>query len=114
MLRFATGARRFNDKIALTRSEVTVDEYGHRELGEAVVVCELYAQVRQMSATKALMTFQQADVVGVELEFRFPAIQFNGIRWQGHDIVFAAPTNVDNRSRYVHIDGYYQIDDPAK
>lgn len=112
MRRVSQGARRFNDRITLTRTTTTVDGFGHASISEPVPVLEVYAQVRQMSATKSMLTFQQADVVGVDLEFRMPAVDFDGITWRGHDIHFPRPEDVDNRGRYLRISGWYQIDNP--
>lgn len=67
-----------------------LDEYGHANLAEPKVVLEAFASVEQMSATKTMMTFQQANVVGLDIEMRWTDVKFNGIRWQGHDIVVSA------------------------
>ena len=99
MLRTSRGARRYNDRITLTKTTATVDAFGHAAVGAPEVVLEVYAQVRQMSATKTMLTFQQADVVGVDLEFRKPAAAFDGIVWRGHAIHFPTPEDVDNRGR---------------
>lgn len=109
------GARRYNERITLTLTEATsgADTFGHAALGAAQVVGTVYAEVRQMSATKTMLTFQQADVVGVDLEFRLPAYAFNGIRWKGHDIHFPTPEIVDERGRVVRVSGWYQIDNPT-
>ena len=111
MLRQTKGARRYNEKITLTRAEAVRDEYGHASFAEPVDVLEVYAYVRQMSASKTMMTFQQADVVGLDIEFRTPSVVFNAIRYRGHDVHFAQPEELD-RGRRLHIAGYYQIDDP--
>ena len=79
MRRDPQNARRFNDRITLTRSVATVDSMSHASIGDPVAVLEVYAQVRQMSATKTMLTFQQADVVGVDIEFRKPEVDFDGI-----------------------------------
>lgn len=112
MRRDPQNARRFNDRILLTKTTNTVDAMGHVAIGAPTVVLEVYAQVRQMSATKTMLTFQQADVVGVDIEMRKPAVAFDGITWRGHDIHFPAPEDVDNRGRYLRISGWYQIDNP--
>ena len=112
MRRDPRGARRFNDRITLTRTTATVDAFGHATISAPVPVLEVYAQVRQMSATKTMLTFQQADVVGVDLEFRLPDVPFDGITWRGHDIHFPHPEDVDDRGRYVRISGWYQVDNP--
>lgn len=112
MLRQPTGARRLNDRIILTRSDVVVDDYGHAAVGEAKEVATVYAYVRQMSATKTMLTFQQADIVGVEIEFRAVDVEFNGILWRGHQLQFAQPESVDNRGRFIKLTGWYHIDNP--
>lgn len=112
-LRRPEGARRYNDRITLTLRTVSRDEYGHADVSDPVDVLTLYAEVRQMSATKTMMTFQQADVVGVDIEFRTPyGIVYNGITWRGHDIHFSHPENIDDRGRYTRVTGWYQIDNP--
>jgi hypothetical protein len=108
------GARRYNDLIQLTWAEATADEFGHASFGEPEVVLELYAEVRQMSSTKTMLTFQQADVVGVDLEFRVPDVKFNGITWRGHDIHFPQPEILDNQGRVVRVSGWYQVDNPVQ
>ncbi len=112
MRRESQGARRFNDRITLTRTTATKDDYGHLTVSDPVPVLEVYAQVRQMSATKTMLTFQQADVVGVDLEFRKPCMPFDGIVWRGHEIHFPTPEDVDNRGRYLRVSGWYQVDNP--
>lgn len=114
-LRNPKGARRFNDLIILTLRRADSDDFGHAEVGPAHPVLECYAEVRQMSASKTLLTFQQADIVGVEIEFRTPppGIVYNGIRWNGHDIHFPQPQDIGNRGLYTRISGWYQIDHPA-
>ena len=112
-LRNPRGARRYNDLVQLTRSEATVDEFGHASFGTPTVVKSLYAEVRQMSSTKTMLTFQQADVVGVDIEFRLPmGVYFNGILWRGHEIHFPMPEVLGNRGRIVRVSGWYQVDDP--
>ena len=106
-------ARRFNDRITLTRSVATVDSMSHASIGVPVPVLEVYAQVRQMSATKTMLTFQQADVVGVDIEMRKPDVVFDGVLWR-HEIHFPTPEDVDNRGRYIRISGWYQVDNPVQ
>lgn len=106
------GARRFSERIVLTRAEVVVDDFGHAAVGEAVDVLTIYAEVRQMSAVKSMMTFQQADVVGVDIVFRKPSVEFNGIRWNGREIVFSEPIVEGKLMRDMRVTGYYQIDNP--
>ena len=112
MRREPQNARRYNDRITLTRTAATVDGFSHASVSEPVPVLEVHAQVRQMSATKTMMTFQQADVVGVDLEFRRPAVAFDGITWRGHDIHFPTPEDVDDRGRIIRVSGWYQADNP--
>lgn len=111
-LRTPQGARRYNDAITLTRSDIAVDDYGHKTAGEAVDVLKVYASVRQMSANKTMLTFQQADVVGLEIEFRTVSRPYNGIRWRGHDVSFSNPEDVDGRGRITRVVGYYATDNP--
>lgn len=111
-MRTPQGARRFNERITLTHAPVVVDDYGHASLGDRVDVLDVYAYVRQMSATKTMLTFQQADVVGLEIEFRTPTVAFNGLRYRGQDVFFVHPQDVDGRGRILRINGYYQTDNP--
>lgn len=113
-LRNPRGARRYNDRIRLTWSGATYDRFGHAYIGEAATVLELQAEVRQMSSTKTMLTFQQADVIGVDLEFRLPAAKFNGIVWRGHTIHFPMPEVLGNRGRVVRVSGWYQVDNPEQ
>lgn len=108
-LRESVGARRYNTHISLTFSERVVDEYGHASYADPVEVMGVYASVVRMSATKTMMTFQQADVVGLEIELRSPGVEFNGIRWNGHDVHFADAEPMD-RGRLLRISGWYQED----
>lgn len=114
MRRDPQNARRFNDRIQLTRTVATIDPMSHAAMGEPEVVLEVYAQVRQMSATKTMLTFQQADVVGVDIELRKPVVDFDGIIWRGHEIHFPTPEDVDNRGRYLRVSGWYQADNPVQ
>jgi hypothetical protein len=109
MLRSAEGARRYNTPVTLTYSEKVVDEYGHTSYADAVDMADVYASVARMSAAKALQTFQQADVIGLDIELREPNVAFNGIRYQGHDVHFAEPEPAD-RGRILKIKGWYQSD----
>ncbi len=113
-LRTSKGARRYNDRITLTMTVAREDDFSHAAISEPVDVLEVWAEVRQMSATKTMMTFQQADVVGVDLEFRMPALAFNGARWRGHQIHFPQPEDLDNRGRIVRVSGWSQKDDPIQ
>ena len=112
-LRQTHNARRYNERITLTYANAIVDEYGHASLAEPVVVLEVYAYVRQMSASKQLATFQQENAVGLDIEFRNPHTQFNGLRYRGHDVHFAQPEDVDGRGRVLRIAGWYQSDNPT-
>ena len=112
MLREPKGARRLNDLVTLTLASVTEDDYGHPSLGEPADVLTVRAYVRQMSATKTMLTFQQADVVGLELEFRAVAVDYNGITWRGHRLHFSQPEDVDDRGRFVRLTAWYQVDNP--
>lgn len=108
-VRDSQGARRYNTHIVLTYSERVVDEFGHASYTDAADVAEVYAAVSRMSATKTMMTFQQADVVGLDIELRAPGVEFNGIRYGGHDVHFAEPEPVE-RGRLLRISGWYQED----
>ena len=108
-VRDSQGARRYNTHIVLTYSERVVDEFGHASYADAADVAEVYASVSRMSATKTMMTFQQADVVGLDIELRAPGVEFNGIRYGGHDVHFAEPEPVE-RGRLLRISGWYQED----
>ena len=112
MLRQAQGARRYNERITLTLAGAVRDDFGHASFAEPVDVLEVFAYVRQMSASKTMMTFQQADAVGLEIELRNPHIAFNGIRYRGQDVHFAQPEDVDGRGRILRISGWYQTDNP--
>ena len=109
MLREATGARRYNTLVTLTYSEKIVDDFGHTSYADAVDMADVYASVVRMSSTKTLMTFQQADVVGLEIELREPNVAFNGLRFDGHDVHFSEPEPME-RGRILRISGWYQVD----
>lgn len=111
-LRESKGARRYNDRIQLMRQVAEIDAYGHDQYMEPEVVLECYASVRQRVANTYMMTEQQGDQVNLEIEFRMPAVHFDFIRWQGHDIHFPTPEILDNRNRVVKVSGYYQVDRP--
>lgn len=107
------GARRYNDTITLTYSAPSAGALGHPVLGAPSDVMEVFASVQRMSATKTMMTFEQADAVGVEIEFRNPGdVTYNGIRWRGHNIYFSEPERLDNRGRIIRVQGWYQSDNP--
>ena len=97
------GARRFNTLVTLTYSEKVVDDFGHASYAD------VYASVSRMSAQKTLMTFQQADVIGLEIELREPNVAFNGLRYDGHDVHFSEPEPLE-RGRILRITGWYQVD----
>lgn len=109
-LRQPYGARRYNEQVTLTQAQVVRDDYGHASLSEPVDVLQVFASVRQMSAQKALATFQQVDVIGLDIEFRKPAVEFNGLRYKGHQVHFAQP---EDDGRIIRIAGWYQADDPS-
>lgn len=109
MLRAAMGARRFNTLVTLTYSEKVVDDFGHASYADAVDIADVYASVSRMSAQKTLMTFQQADVIGLEIELREPNVAFNGLRYDGHDVHFSEPEPLE-RGRILRISGWYQVD----
>lgn len=112
MLRTPTGARRYNDRITLMRADAVVDEFGHASVSAPVTVMDCMASVRRMSSTKTMMTFQQADVIGLEIEMRHVPEPFNLIKWRGHEVHFSSPEDVGNRGRILRIEGYYQVDNP--
>lgn len=112
-LRQSYNARRYNERIVLTYASAVVDDYGHASLGEAEPVLEVYAYVRQMSASKVLATFQQENAVGLDIELRNPHIPFNGLRYRGQEVFFAQPEDVDGRGRILRIAGWYQTDNPV-
>lgn len=109
MLRNGQGARRYNTPIVLTYSERVVDDYGHATYKDAVDVAEVFADVTVLSASKTLMTFQQADVVGLDIELREPGVSFNGLRYNGHDVHFSEAQPVE-RGHLLRITGWYQVD----
>lgn len=109
MMREGKGARRYNSLVTLTYSEKVVDEYGHASYDDPVDMADVYASVSRMSTQKTLMTFQQADVVGLEIELREPNVAFNGLRYEGHDVHFSEPEPME-RGRILRIQGWYQVD----
>ena len=108
-VRDSQGARRYNTRVTLTYSARVVDEFGHASYADAADVAEVYASVTRMSATKTMLTFQQADVEGLDIVLRAPGVEFNGIRYGGHDVHFAEPEPMD-RGRLLRISGWYQED----
>lgn len=109
MAREGKGARRFNTLVTLTYSEKVVDDFGHISYNDPVDMADVYANVARMSATKTMMTFQQADVIGLEIELREPNVAFNGMRYDGHDVHFSDPEALE-RGRILRIQGWYQVD----
>jgi hypothetical protein len=108
-IRESIGARRYNTPVMLTYSERVVDDYGHATYKPAEDVMQVYASVSVLSASKTLMTFQQADVVGLDIELREPGVTFNGIRYNGHDVHFSEPIPME-RGRILRVTGWYQMD----
>lgn len=108
-MREARGARRYNTLITLTYAEKVTDEFGHASYDDPIDIADVYVSVEQMSATKTIMTFQQADVIGLEIELREPNVAFNGLRYDGHDVHFSEPEPIE-RGRILRISGWYQVD----
>ena len=108
-MREARGARRYNTLITLTYTEKITDDFGHASYEEPMDIADVYASVVRMSASKTLMTFQQADVIGLEIELREPNVAFNGLRYDGHDVHFSEPEPIE-RGRILRISGWYQVD----
>lgn len=108
-MREARGARRYNTLVTLTYSEKVTDEFGHTSYDDPIDIADVYANVVRMSASKTIMTFQQADVIGLEIEVREPNVAFNGLRYDGHDVHFSEPEPIE-RGRILRISGWYQVD----
>lgn len=108
-MREARGARRYNTLITLTYAEKITDDFGHASYEEPMDIADVYASVVRMSASKTIKTFQQADVVGLEIELREPNVAFNGLRYDGHDVHFSEPEPIE-RGRILRISGWYQVD----
>lgn len=109
MLRESKGARRYNTLVTLTYAERVTDDFGHKSYDDPVDIADVYASVVRMSASKTMMTFQQADVIGLEIELREPNVAFNGLRYDGHDVHFSEPEPME-RGRILRISGWYQVD----
>lgn len=109
MMREPRDARRYNTLVTLTYAETIVDDYGHRSYADPMDIADVYASVERMSTSKTMMTFQQADVVGLEIELREPNVAFNGLRYDGHDVHFSEPEPRE-RDRILRISGWYQVD----
>ena len=108
-MRQAQGARRYNTLVTLTYAEAVVDEYGHKSYDAPMDIADVYASVVRMSATKTMMTFQQADVIGLEIELREPNVVFNGLRYKGHQVNLNVPSSIE-RGRILRLSGWYQVD----
>lgn len=108
-MRQAQGARRYNTLVTLTYSEKVTDEFGHASYGDPIDIADVYVSVEQMSATKTMMTFQQADVIGLEIELREPNVVFNGLRYNGHQVNLNVPSSIE-RGRILRLSGWYQVD----
>lgn len=108
-MRQAQGARRYNTLVTLTYSEKVTDEFGHASYGDPIDIADVYVSVEQMSATKTMMTFQQADVIGLEIELREPNVVFNGLRYKGHQVNLNVPSSIE-RGRILRLSGWYQVD----
>lgn len=108
-MRQAQGARRYNTLVTLTYSEKVTDDFGHASYDDPIDIADVYASVVRMSASKTIMTFQQADIIGLEIELREPNVAFNGLRYDGHDVHFSEPEPIE-RGRILRISGWYQVD----
>ena len=108
-MREGKGARRYNTLVTLTYAERVTDDFGHASYDDPVDIADVYASVVRMSASKTMMTFQQADVIGLDIELREPNVAFNGLRYDGHDVHFSEPEPVE-RGRILRISGWYQVD----
>ena len=108
-MRQAQGARRYNTLVTLTYSEKVTDEFGHASYDDPIDIADVYASVEQMSATKTMMTFQQADVIGLEIELREPNVVFNGLRYNGYQVSLNVPSAIE-RGRILRLSGWYQVD----
>ena len=108
-MRQAQGARRYNTLVTLTYSEKVTDEFGHASYADPIDIADVYVSVEQMSATKTMMTFQQADVIGLEIELREPNVVFNGLRYNGHQVNLNVPSSIE-RGRILRLSGWYQVD----
>ena len=108
-MREARGARRYNTLITLTYAEKITDDFGHTSYEEPMDIADVYASVVRMSASKTIMTFQQADVIGLEIELREPNVVFNGLRYNGHQVILNVPSSIE-RGRILRLSGWYQVD----
>lgn len=110
MLGRRKNARRFDQLVTISFEGVVADDYGQADFSEAGESMEVHASVVRMSAHRTMLTFQLADVIGVEIEMRNPGRIPNHITWLGHDIHFTEPLDVDGRGRLLRFTGYYQQD----
>ena len=85
------------------------DGFGHASYDDPIDIADVYVSVEQMSATKTMMTFQQADVIGLEIELREPNVVFNGLRYKGHQVNLNVPSSIE-RGRILRLSGWYQVD----
>ena len=108
-MREARGARRYNTLVTLTYAEKVTEEFGHASYDDPIDIADVYVSVEQMSATKTMMTFQQADVIGLEIELREPNVVFNGLRYNGHQVNLNVPSSIE-RGRILRLSGWYQVD----
>lgn len=106
MMRLST----FTDWITIGTQGESFDSFGHLSPNGARSTTRIPARVEQMSASKSMMVYQQADIVGVEIWFGTLTSDFNIIEWEGHRIHFSQPDKADKWGRITHIVGYYQID----
>jgi len=113
MLRQTRNARRFNQQITLAKANVTEDDFGHASVDTPTPVLKVYACVRQMSATKTMLTFQQADIIGLDIEFRSVNVEYNCVVWQGHVLHFSQPESIDMRGWLTHLTAWYHVDNPS-
>lgn len=113
MLRQTRNARRFNQQITLAKANVTEDDFGHASVDTPMPVLKVYACVRQMSATKTMLTFQQADIIGLDIEFRSVNVEYNCVIWQGHVLHFSQPESIDMRGWLTHLTAWYHVDNPS-
>lgn len=115
MLREPGILRRFNERIELVKLEASVDDYGMPQVGDPSHVLTVFASVRKISDYKTLLTYQQANVCGLEIMFVTPALRdYNAIMWRGLHVTIASSEDIDNRGMITRVTGYYQTDTPAR
>lgn len=110
MLDKRKGTRRFDQIVTISFDGVVADDYGRADFSESGESMDVHASVTRMSAHRTLLTFQLADVIGVEIEMRNPGRVPSHITWKGHDIHYTEPLDVDGRGRLLRFTGYYQED----